>query len=50
MDEAKDWKPEHDKTGTTDVDGRAFEGHPDHPPQVPDQPADGNEDLLRPGN
>lgn len=25
---------------------RAFTGHPDHPPSSPDQPADGNEELL----
>ena len=41
-DEPKDPKPD-----TADVDARAFGGHPDHPPQVPDQPADGNDDLLR---
>jgi hypothetical protein len=26
---------------------RAFTGHPDHPPATPDQPVDGNEDLIR---
>lgn len=26
---------------------RAFTGHPDHPPSTPDQPVEGNEDLLR---
>ena len=26
---------------------RAFSGHPDHPPSSPDQPLEGNEELLR---
>ena len=26
---------------------RAFNGHPDHPPATPDQPVEGNEELLR---
>jgi len=26
---------------------RAFSGHPDHPPAVPDQPLEGNRELLR---
>ncbi|MBA3677341.1 MAG: hypothetical protein H0W74_08060 [Sphingosinicella sp.] len=26
---------------------RAFTGHPDHPPASPDQPVEGNEELLR---
>jgi hypothetical protein len=29
---------------------RAFTGHPDHPPATPDQPVDGNEDLIRRGD
>ncbi|HEY0625123.1 MAG TPA: hypothetical protein VGD10_00160 [Allosphingosinicella sp.] len=26
---------------------RAFNGHPDHPPAVPDQPVEGNQELIR---
>ncbi|MDQ3139882.1 MAG: hypothetical protein M3Q15_04070 [Pseudomonadota bacterium] len=26
---------------------RAFTGHPDHPPSSPDQPVEGNQDLIR---
>jgi hypothetical protein len=26
---------------------RAFTGHPDHPPANPDQPVEGNQELLR---
>jgi hypothetical protein len=26
---------------------RAFSGHPDHPPSAPDQPLEGNQELLR---
>ena len=26
---------------------RAFTGHPDHPPATPDQPVEGNQDLIR---
>ena len=31
-----------------DPDKRAFTGHPDHPPSESDQPAEQNEELLRP--
>jgi hypothetical protein len=27
-------------------EGRAFTGHPDHPPEEADQPAEENEELL----
>lgn len=30
-----------------DPEERAFGGHPDHPPQEPDQQAQKNQDLLR---
>lgn len=30
-----------------DPEERAFTGHPDHPPASPDQPVDGNQELLR---
>lgn len=30
-----------------DPEERAFTGHPDHPPSSPDQPVDGNQELLR---
>ena len=33
-----------------DPEERAFSGHPDHPPGEPDQPAEGNEELLRDGD
>ena len=26
---------------------RAFSGHPDHPPSTPDQPVEGNKELLQ---
>ncbi|HWH23074.1 MAG TPA: hypothetical protein VNT25_07295 [Allosphingosinicella sp.] len=26
---------------------RAFNGHPDHPPATPDQPVEGNQELIR---
>lgn len=29
---------------------RAFTGHPDHPPATPDQPVEGNQELLRRGD
>jgi hypothetical protein len=31
-----------------DPEERAFSGHPDHPPASPDQPVEGNQELLRP--
>lgn len=30
-----------------DPEERAFSGHPDHPPATPDQPVEGNQELLR---
>ena len=30
-----------------DPEERAFTGHPDHPPASPDQPVEGNQELLR---
>ena len=33
---------------SADPEERAFTGSPDAPPQQPDQPAEGNEELLRP--
>jgi hypothetical protein len=30
-----------------DPEERAFTGHPDHPPSTPDQPVEGNQELLR---
>jgi len=32
-----------------DPEERAFTGHPDHPPASPDQPVEGNQELLRQG-
>jgi len=32
-----------------DPEERAFSGHPDHPPASPDQPVEGNQELLRKG-
>ena len=32
-----------------DPEERAFTGHPDHPPSTPDQPVEGNQELLRQG-
>lgn len=32
-----------------DPEERAFSGHPDHPPASPDQPVEGNQELLRQG-
>lgn len=32
-----------------DPEERAFTGHPDHPPATPDQPVEGNQELLRQG-
>jgi len=31
----------------TNAEERAFTGHPDHPPANPDQPVEGNQELLR---
>jgi hypothetical protein len=31
----------------SDPDGRAFTGHPDHPPGEADQPIEQNQELLR---
>ena len=33
-----------------DPEERAFTGHPDHPPASPDQPVEGNQELLRQGD
>ena len=42
-----------DETEAADVppdpEERAFTGHPDHPPASPDQPVEGNQELLRQG-
>ena len=34
-------------TASSDPEKRAFTGGPDMPPQEPDQPAEGNDELLR---
>jgi hypothetical protein len=49
MDGAKD--PTHaGRSGVpSDPEERAFTGHPDHPPASPDQPVEGNQELLRQG-
>lgn len=33
--------------GQPNPEERAFTGHPDHPPATPDEPVEGNEELLR---
>lgn len=38
-----------DPDATANPEARAFTGHPDHPPSSPDQPVEGNQDLLRDG-
>ena len=35
---------------TPNPEARAFSGHPDHPPATPDQPLEGNEELLKRGD
>jgi len=52
MDEKKDQLVDEETMETASVappdpEERAFTGHPDHPPASPDQPVDGNQELLR---
>jgi len=46
MDESDKQQPEAPDV-PADPEQRAFTGHPDHPPSTPDQPVDGNQELLR---
>ena len=46
MDES-DKQPEAAPDVHPDPQERAFTGHPDHPPSTPDQPVEGNQELLR---
>ena len=52
MDEKKDQLADEEtmesaSVAPPDPEERAFTGHPDHPPASPDQPVDGNQELLR---
>jgi len=52
MDENKDQLVDEQTMQTApvvppDPEERAFTGHPDHPPASPDQPVEGNQELLR---
>ena len=45
MDDRRKGEAAPDVSG--DPEERAFTGHPDHPPSTPDQPVEGNQELLR---
>jgi hypothetical protein len=47
MDESDKQQPEAAPDVPGDPEERAFTGHPDHPPSTPDQPVEGNQELLR---
>ena len=52
MDDKKDQLVDEGTMETVSVappnpEERAFSGHPDHPPSNPDQPLEGNQELLR---
>ena len=47
MDETEKQQPEAAPDVQSDPEERAFTGHPDHPPSTPDQPVEGNQELLR---
>lgn len=52
MDENKEQLVDEETMETASVappdpEERAFTGHPDHPPASPDQPVEGNQELLR---
>lgn len=38
---------QQDPAALQNPEERAFTGHPDHPPANPDQPLEGNQELLR---
>ena len=41
--------PSREAEPETSPEERAFTGHPDHPPSSPDQPVEGNQELIRQG-
>ena len=47
MDESDKPQSEAAPDLPSDPEERAFTGHPDHPPSTPDQPVEGNQELLR---
>ncbi|HEV2080557.1 MAG TPA: hypothetical protein VGR19_11765 [Allosphingosinicella sp.] len=47
MDDAKQTAGPEGTEVPPDPEERAFTGHPDHPPASPDQPVEGNQELLR---
>ncbi len=49
MDGEKQPAGQEGPEGSPDPEERAFTGHPDHPPASPDQPVEGNQELLRQG-
>ncbi|HEX8214544.1 MAG TPA: hypothetical protein VF582_03625 [Allosphingosinicella sp.] len=49
MDESEKQPADTAQGIPADPEERAFTGHPDHPPSTPDQPVEGNQELLRQG-
>lgn len=49
MDDGKQAPNPEEMEVVPDPEERAFSGHPDHPPASPDQPLEGNQELLRQG-
>jgi hypothetical protein len=47
MEDSDKAQPKAARDMAADPEERAFTGHPDHPPSTPDQPVEGNQELLR---